>query len=362
MNKFIGILLALFIVSCQEKQPENSITGTAKGVKDGVKIYVSTIGENNRPIPVDTAVVKKEHFTFNLKPTETQRFNNFSMENARGNKFFIWANEPLTVELYKDSLYASSVLGGKHNALLAKYSDHLQQYGKSLNNLRNQMRVNINNPQKIKELRMEQQALQDENVAFRKEIVANNPNSLMAVMALSDLLRMNALPVAESKKMYNSLSEEVKNTFLAEKIKEQLDAALVTAIGSKAPNFSAPTPNGETLTLKDAMGKVTLIDFWASWCKPCRKENPNIVRVYEKYHDKGLNIIGVSLDKSKGQWLAAIKADNLQWKHVSNLQFWNEPIAKKYSVRSIPKAFLLDENGVIVAKDLRGQALEDKVA
>ena len=133
-------------------------------------------------------------------------------------------------------------------------------------------------------------------------------------------------------------------------------------VGSEAVSFAAPSPDGTNISLKDAMGKLTIIDFWASWCKPCRIENPNVVRVFNKYHDKGLNIIGVSLDRDKNKWLEAIAADDLQWSHVSNLQFWQEPIAKLYGVRSIPATFLLDENGKIIAKNLRGAALETKIA
>jgi thiol-disulfide isomerase/thioredoxin len=138
----------------------------------------------------------------------------------------------------------------------------------------------------------------------------------------------------------------------------------VSDIGAKAPEFSAPTPEGTELALNDALGKYTIIDFWASWCKPCRRENPNVVRVYEKYHDKGLNIISVSLDRQgqESRWKQAIADDKMDWYHVSNLMFWQDPIAKQYNVRSIPATFLLDENGTIIDKNLRGAALEVKIA
>jgi peroxiredoxin len=136
-----------------------------------------------------------------------------------------------------------------------------------------------------------------------------------------------------------------------------------TDIGAEAPNFSGPTPKGEELALEDAMSKVTLIDFWASWCRPCRIENPNIVSIYNDYKDRGFTVIGVSLDKpnSKDAWLKAIEDDNLEWNHVSNLKYWQEPIAQKYGIRSIPAAFLIDENGIIIGKNLRGNDLREKV-
>ena len=115
--------------------------------------------------------------------------------------------------------------------------------------------------------------------------------------------------------------------------------------------------------MNESLGKVTLIDFWAAWCKPCRAENPNVVKIYEKYHDQGFNIIGVSLDRpnQKDKWTQAIAEDNLTWNQVSNLQFWQDPIAQLYDVRAIPAQFILDENGVIVAKNLRGDELDAKV-
>ena len=109
------------------------------------------------------------------------------------------------------------------------------------------------------------------------------------------------------------------------------------------------------------MGKVTIIDFWASWCGPCRGENPNVVALYKEMHAKGLNIIGVSLDKDAAKWKEAIAKDGLVWPQISNLKFWDEPIAKQYNVESIPATFILDAKGVIVARDLRGDALKAKV-
>ena len=135
--------------------------------------------------------------------------------------------------------------------------------------------------------------------------------------------------------------------------------------GDQAPDiefFQLSDNTGKKLS--DFKGQVVVIDFWASWCKPCRRENPNVVKVYEEYHDKGLNIISVSLDKAgqKERWIKAIEADKMNWEHVSNLKGWNEPIAKMYNVRSIPATFLLDENGTIIAKNLRGAALGTKIA
>ena len=134
-------------------------------------------------------------------------------------------------------------------------------------------------------------------------------------------------------------------------------------IGSIAPDFTAPDPDGNSVTLSKVLGKITILDFWASWCRPCRVENPNFVKLYNKYHDKGLNIISVSLDRENQmkRWVNAIEKDNLNWYNVSNLKYWQDPVAQLYNISSIPATFILDEKGKIIATRLRGSALEEKI-
>jgi thiol-disulfide isomerase/thioredoxin len=116
------------------------------------------------------------------------------------------------------------------------------------------------------------------------------------------------------------------------------------------------------ISLKESLGKITIVDFWASWCAPCRQENPNVVALYKEFHSKGLNIIGVSLDKDAAKWKEAIAKDKLTWTQVSNLKFWDDPIAAQYNVEAIPATFILDASGKVIAKDLRGQELKSKIA
>ncbi|MEL6719662.1 MAG: TlpA disulfide reductase family protein [Bacteroidota bacterium] len=144
-------------------------------------------------------------------------------------------------------------------------------------------------------------------------------------------------------------------------IEKQMAAAQSFIIGAEAPDFSQQTPEGEDLKLSDLRGKIVLVDFWASWCGPCRRENPNVVKMYEKYKDKGFEILGVSLDKQKGRWLQAIEQDRLTWPQVSDLKGWQNEVAALYSVRSIPSTVLLDAEGKILARNLRGPALESKL-
>ncbi|MCB0629205.1 MAG: TlpA family protein disulfide reductase [Lewinella sp.] len=149
---------------------------------------------------------------------------------------------------------------------------------------------------------------------------------------------------------------------LTTRLKKELEDSRNLMIGGVAPDFTQQNPEGIDLSLSDLRGKVILLDFWASWCGPCRRENPNVVRVYEKYKDKGFDILSVSLDKTKDRWLQAIEQDNMVWHHVSDLKGWQNEVAQTYGVSSIPHTILLDADGKILARNLRGAQLEQKLA
>lgn len=158
------------------------------------------------------------------------------------------------------------------------------------------------------------------------------------------------------------LKEFPEMTGTSQQIQSKISAMSLLAIGSAPPPISLPTPEGPNFGLEDLKGKVVLIDFWASWCRPCRAENPNVVKMYAKYHEAGFDILSVSLDRQKPAWENAIKQDNMTWHHVSDLKFWQCKAAKDYNVSSIPQTFLLDRDGNILAKNLRGEALGQKLS
>ncbi|MFC2176610.1 redoxin domain-containing protein [Bacteroidota bacterium] len=187
--------------------------------------------------------------------------------------------------------------------------------------------------------------------------------SLSAVQSLSPDVDIDVYnQVAENLAAVMPTSEYVK-TFKAKlaSINSVHQAATRTQIGSEAPEIALKTPEGNTIKLSDFRGKTTLIDFWASWCKPCRMENPNVLKVYNRFKDKGFEIYGVSLDKDHANWVQAIKQDNLTWKHGSELQFWQSSFVAVYNLEGIPMTYLIDENGIIIAKGLRGEELEQKL-
>jgi peroxiredoxin len=155
--------------------------------------------------------------------------------------------------------------------------------------------------------------------------------------------------------------QEAPNSQYTQDFVTNVEDMRVLAIGREAPEIALPNPQGDTIALSSLQGKYVLIDFWAAWCRPCRMENPNVVRMYEKYKDKGFEIYGVSLDRTKDAWVDAIQADNLTWMHVSDLKYFNSVAAELYNIQAIPATYLLDKEGKIIAKNLRGKALEDKL-
>jgi peroxiredoxin len=166
----------------------------------------------------------------------------------------------------------------------------------------------------------------------------------------------------EIESFINAMDTAVANTDMIKDLKERVVKIKSVAIGQKAPDFTLNDPEGNPVSLYSKLGpKLLLVDFWAAWCGPCRRENPNVVKVYNEFNKKGFDVFGVSLDQKKDDWVRAIADDKLTWTHVSDLQYWNSAAAGLYAVNSIPANFLLDENGVIIAKNLREQALYDTV-
>ncbi len=377
MKKIILLLLIVTLVySCAKTEalpPDTyEITVTAKGVMNGLRSYIKNIDEKRNETILDTAIVMNEVFTF------TGNINNpairvLTINGVNGILPFVLESGKISIEIDKDNLSNSKIIGSSNNNDYNLYKTNYFERANTISKIKEQVQTarNENNLTLLNELRGKSKSLKLELNNYAFTFIEEHPDSDLSLLLLETQIIGYNQDIEKLKNSLDVLLKVINRSAANKLIGRKIDAfiSLKSAqenlnIGKVAPNFSAPSPEGKIIALNHIKGKATIIDFWASWCKPCRRENPNVVRVYEKYHDKGLEIISVSLDKNgqKERWLKAIKDDNMNWHHVSNLKFWNEPVARQYNINSIPATFILDKDGVIVAKKLRGDALEQKIA
>ena len=212
----------------------------------------------------------------------------------------------------------------------------------------------------MKNIDVEYYAADSVKNSYIEEFIAKNSSSVVApYLSLRYLLSSYEIPQIET--LVASFKDDAKKSIYTTNITDRLAVLKNSQVGSPAPEFSMNDTDGNPIALSSFKGKYVLIDFWASWCGPCRAENPNVVAAYKKFNKKGFDIFGVSLDENNDKWLEAIKKDGLTWKHVSDLKGWSNAAAKLYGVNSIPHSVLLDKEGVIIAKNLRGEELHKKL-
>jgi peroxiredoxin len=207
------------------------------------------------------------------------------------------------------------------------------------------------------EARADYMKLLKEKQKFSAALIRSHELNLATFQLVSALDKNEQLELIDS--LAQALNTKYPGLFYIEDLVASMEKARATAIGVLAPEISLPNPEGEIVTLSSLRGSVVLVDFWAQWCKPCRMENPNVVKAYNKYKSKGFTVYGVSLDRTKEKWLQAIEEDGLTWTHVSDLKYFNSVAARAYGIEAIPFSILLDREGKIIAKNLRGQELED---
>ncbi len=340
--------------------------GTAFGFSDDTQVFVYKVSDNNQPEIIDTLIIKNEKFLGSYPKTEAIAIHYLRVGQLKNTILYFPENVDLKVALFKDSIQSSYITGGAQNDAYKVFLEKIRGFNKEKQeNMKEYKQARLEQDgMLVSEIRTKNVSLVNEENNFKKQFITENNNSLFSVLLMTEMVNRKEITHSEVNSIIKNLSPKVAATNSTKNLKIVIASMKKADVGGIAPDFSAPTPEGKMLSLNEVMGKYTIIDFWASWCKPCRRENPNVVKVYNKYHDKGLNIISVSLDKEKqkDRWIKAIEDDNLTWSHVSNLKFWSDPIAKMYNVRAIPATFLLDEKGEIIAKDLRGIALEKKIA
>jgi len=378
MKKIVFLIaLSLSILSCSKvKKGEFLISGEAKGIPNGKMVFIKTQNDVGLVLNVDSAKVQDGKFEFKGKVKEPSMFALYVKDIQQPVPFIMESGE-IVVKIDKDSIWKSKISGTDSNDSFQEFNDKTNDINKRLVDYQNK------NIQKLMEAQQKKdnvtiESLKSGYIKIQKEVEDymnlypdENPNSYISLLLVERLFNSPDFKLEKVKKTFENLNEEFRNTTKGKAISEKLktieknmkNPAAAEKLNSLklAPDFSAKSPNGSTISLKESLGKVTIIDFWASWCGPCRKENPNVVALYNEFHSKGLNIIGVSLDDDAAKWKDAIAKDKLTWNQVSNLKGFEDPIATLYDVQQIPTTFVLDSKGNIVAKDLRGDELKAKV-
>ncbi len=378
---FLSLFIALVVVSCEHEAEFFTISGTAKNA-NGVKLYLAELQTSNINI-VDSVILNDEgSFSFKGK-TNIPKF--YALRTSPDNYITLIINPLEQIIIYVDGsdLTNNPYLEGSPES--KKILDLRKNLDRSVDKLDSlgiyyQSLIGKAEIYKVRDsLRKVSEQIILDHTEYTKSFIKNNSNSLAGLMALYqqiaprryvlnpnehmeyfelvDSSLMNLHPASEAVRALHSQISEMKRQINSESATDN-----VIGIGKFAPEIILPSPNGDTIALSSLKGKYVLLDFWASWCRPCRVENPVLVKNYKKYNEKGFEIIQVSLDKKKEAWLNAIEKDQLSWTHVSDLQYWNSAPAKQYGVQGIPANFLLDRSGRIIAKNLRGDALEAKLS
>lgn len=357
-NLFLVTQIILF-VSCQSSSGDYTISISAD-VEDDHQIFLVNFDDDNKPNVIDTLFVKEGLASYSGF-AEVPDYKSLWVNGVRGSvPLFVEPGE-ITVEIYNDSIQASKVSGTKTNVAFKRYIDEINPLFKSFYEIQNDMRNAMISRDSLgyKDLEEQLKDMETKFNNFQIDYTKSNPDSYVSAMVLIQLVMNKVIENEEAYEIYNGFSKTIKKTKSAVKINElvapkETEEATEDGevnVGDKAPDFAAPDPNDVAVTLNTTLGKLTILDFWASWCGPCRVDSPNLVKVHNAFKDNGLAIVGISLDKNKESWKKAIDNDKLDWTHVSHLKRWDDPIAAAYGVNSIPQLFLLDENGTVISKE-----------
>ena len=363
--RFISLSFLVLLGSCGSQENQFELIGKAD-VADGTKIYVLQADQNNQPYIKDSTTVQSNSFKFQ-GISSTPQISYIQVEGVNGYVLAILENGDIKADLFKDSISKSKVYGTKSNDDFIKYKSETKFLVDDMNNISYEAQdaIMTGDVTTAMELEKEYNSKEREVMLYEWDFIVDNLDSYMSALLLEVFMIENKVNKDSIIDVYESFSNRIKVSDVGKNIADLLSQFEdPIELGEIAPDFTAPSIDGSNVTLSAELkkNKVTLVDFWAAWCRPCRVENPNLVRLYKKYNKEGFNIIGVSLDRTKEQWEQAVIDDNLPWIQVSNLNFWNDPIARRYSIRAIPQSYLLNKDGLVMGKNLRGQDLEARIS
>jgi len=355
---FAVVAISTLFASC-DTQKKYELSGKIEGQSEG-KIYLN-IEKDRELVKIDSADIVDGVFKLEGSVAVADMYY-LQIDGNKGAISFFLENAPISIEANMDNLREAKITGSASqdvNTSFGLIMEEFQAKQKPIVDIYKKAMAEKNEAGAKKAIE-DYEAIDAEKMESVKAFVKDNANSVAAsFIAYRNLL--SRIEVSEMETLYNGFSEDVKASKSGLTIKEKLDILKKVEIGQAAPDFTLDTPEGTPLSLSSLKGKVVVIDFWASWCGPCRRENPHMVELYKELSPKGVEFLGVSLDKKKEDWLKAIEKDGLIWKHVSDLKYWNSAAAKLYGVNGIPCTYLIDQNGIIVAKKVFGDELKAEI-
>jgi thiol-disulfide isomerase/thioredoxin len=353
MKRILIALLLLPVFAVAQKGFQ--ITGTITGLTEGATVQLINSNDNAQ---LATAKVQKNSFVLNGKIEEPS----LTILNLGANQqtYIFLDNSKVTVNGSVAAIRELKIAGSATHDDFATFETTFNPLVANLNTkvqaVNNAQGDPAQAPVAMKEYEDAKNKIQEaiNNYLQKRPASYVSPWLLLITAAMADDILL-------MEKRFNALDKTVKESTLGKIVAQKIADDKVGAIGSEAIEFTQSDVDGKPVSLSSYRGRYVLVDFWASWCPPCRKENPNLVKLYNDNKDKNFVIIGVSLDKSKDPWLKAIKDDNLGWVQISDLKHWSNSIAVQYRIQSIPQNFLIDPNGIIIDKNLRGLQLEEKL-
>tara|TARA_B100000900_G_scaffold315356_1_gene274244 strand:+ start:302 stop:1426 length:1125 start_codon:yes stop_codon:yes gene_type:complete len=368
MKKNILIIFTTFILFACNNSNNKYILSATTDHDENKRVFLIKVGKDNRPIAVDSTEVLDGKFSFS-DSIVIPEMHYVYFENDRENIPVVLEPGSIEVKVYKDSVRSSKITGTKSNEDFDKYLKETNDFYVELNKIQLEIRnASIRQDTLVaKDLNDQFDLMRSRLTNYEISFMSKNNDSYISTLILQRMIIQNEIEIENAIGIFEKFTELIKKTPSSLQIKESIDQynkqkEETPKIGSIAPNFTGPGLNDEIISFSDIDSKVIMIDFWASWCAPCRVENPFYVYLNTKFKTSEFQIVGVSLDRDKESWKNAIKTDGLvDWIHISHTMFWNEPIARLYNITQMPTAFILDSNKKIIAMDVKGDDLENLI-